>query len=116
VKRVFNGVLEGVNFATNKSDLTLNAKTILDGVAKTLTEWPDVKVEVGGYTDTQGNDAYNQKLSQARADSVMNYLISKGVDASRLTAVGYGEANPIADNNTAAGRSKNRRVELKQTH
>jgi OOP family OmpA-OmpF porin len=116
VKRVFNGVLEGVNFATNKADLTLNAKIILDGVAKTLSEWPDVKVEVGGYTDTQGNDAYNQKLSQARAESVMNYLISKGIDASRLTAVGYGEANPIADNNTAAGRAKNRRVELKQTH
>ena len=116
VKRVFNGVLEGVNFATNKADLTLNAKTILDGVAKTLGEWPDVKVEVGGYTDTEGNDAYNQKLSQARAESVMKYLISKGIDPSRLSAVGYGEANPIADNKTAAGRAKNRRVELKQTH
>ena len=111
---MFNGVLEGVNFATGKSDLTLNAKTIRNGVAQTLSDWPNVKVEVGGYTDTEGNDAFNQKLSQARADSVMNYLTSKGIDPSRLTAVGYGEANPIADNKTAAGRAKNRRVELKQ--
>jgi OmpA-OmpF porin, OOP family len=114
--RMFNGVLEGVDFATNKSDLTLNAKTILNGVVQTLGEWPDVKVEVGGYTDTQGDETHNQKLSQARAESVMKYLISKGIDPSRLTAKGYGEANPIADNTTAAGRAKNRRVELKQTH
>ena len=116
VKRVFNGVLEGVNFATNKATLTSDSKQILDRVAQTLSEWPDVKVEVGGHTDSQGNDAYNQKLSQARAESVMNYLVSKGIDASRLTAVGYGEAQPLGDNNSAAGRAKNRRVELKQIH
>ena len=112
--KVFNAVLEGVNFATNSSQLTLNSKTILDGVANALSEWPDVKVEVGGHTDSRGNDTANVKLSQARAETVMKYLGSKGIDLSRLSARGSGETMPIADNETPDGRAKNRRVELKQ--
>ena len=111
--KVFNAVLEGVNFATNSSRLTAASMQVLDKVAGTLNEWPDVKVEIGGHTDSQGNDASNLKLSQARAESVRKYLVSKGVDASRLTAKGYGETVPMADNNTAEGRAQNRRVELK---
>src|SRR5262249_54417201 len=101
VKRVFNGVLEGVNFTSGSNNLTADSKTILDNVAKTLQEWPDVKVEVQGHTDSQGKDDSNMKLSQSRAESVKSYLVSKGVDASRLTAQGYGETKPIADNATA---------------
>ncbi|HEV8377086.1 MAG TPA: OmpA family protein [Candidatus Polarisedimenticolia bacterium] len=111
--KMFNAVLEGVNFATNSSRLTADSMQILDKVADTLKEWPDVKVEIGGHTDSQGNDASNLKLSGARAESVRKYLVSKGVDGSRLTAKGYGETVPIADNGTAAGRAQNRRVELK---
>jgi OOP family OmpA-OmpF porin len=114
VARVFNGILEGVNFASNSSKLTAASLEDLDEVAKTLQEWPDVKVEVGGHTDSQASDAFNMKLSQARAESVMKYLVSKGVDPSRLTAKGYGETRPLADNGTADGRAKNRRVELNQ--
>ena len=114
VARVFNGVLEGVNFATGSTNLTADSKTILDGVAKTLQEWPDVNVEIQGHTDSQASDDFNMKLSQARAESVKKYLVSKGVDASRLTTKGYGETKPIADNATADGRAKNRRVELSQ--
>ena len=72
-----------------------------------------LKVELGGHTDSSGDDKVNQALSQRRADSVKKYLAGKGIAADRLTAVGYGEAQPIADNKTKAGRQENRRVELK---
>lgn len=107
-------ILEGVNFETDSATLTPEATTILDRVAESLVYWKDVKFEVGGHTDSVGADTYNQKLSQRRAQSVMDYLASKGVDAARMTAKGYGEKAPIADNKTAEGRAKNRRVALKQ--
>jgi outer membrane protein OmpA-like peptidoglycan-associated protein len=107
-------VLEGVHFATAKAVLTNDSRTILDIVARSLADWPEVRVEIGGHTDSRGADAYNLKLSQERADAVRAYLIERGVAPERLTAKGYGEANPIADNGSEAGRSKNRRVELKR--
>ena len=78
-----------------------------------MTAEPLVKAEVQGHTDNVGDAAKNKALSQKRADAVAKYLVSKGVDASRLTSVGYGSEMPIADNKTAAGKSKNRRVEFK---
>jgi outer membrane protein OmpA-like peptidoglycan-associated protein len=107
-------VLEGVHFDTGKATLTENSKTILDIVARSLTDWPEVKVEVGGHTDSVGSDKTNNELSQRRAESVRAYLIECGIAADRLTARGYGKTKPIADNGTAAGREKNRRVELKR--
>ncbi len=107
-------VLEGVNFEYNSAKLTPASTAILDKVAASLVDWSDVKVEVDGHTDGRGADAYNMKLSQARAEAVRDYLISKGVAASRLTAKGFGKTRPIADNKTDAGRAKNRRVELNQ--
>jgi outer membrane protein OmpA-like peptidoglycan-associated protein len=77
-----------------------------------MNQNPGMKLNIAGHTDWVGSDEYNQKLSDSRAASVMNYLISKGVDASRIKSKGYGESTPIADNKTAAGRAKNRRVEL----
>ena len=107
-------VLEGVHFDTGKATLTENSKTILDIVARSLTDWPEVKVEVGGHTDSTGSDKINNELSQRRAESVRAYLIERGIAPDRLTAKGYGKSKPIADNATKNGREKNRRVELKR--
>lgn len=108
-------VLRGVNFDFDKASLTTNAKTILDGVSSALGSAPAVTVEIGGHTDAKGSDEYNQKLSERRAASVVQYLIGSGVDAGRMTSQGYGEAQPVADNETDEGRELNRRVELKVT-
>jgi outer membrane protein OmpA-like peptidoglycan-associated protein len=105
--------LRGVKFHNDSALLTDDAKQILDGVAATLSNQPNLAIEIGGYTDAVGNDQYNQKLSQNRAESVRQYLIGKGVPASGLSAYGYGESNPIADNETAEGREANRRVEFR---
>jgi outer membrane protein OmpA-like peptidoglycan-associated protein len=107
--------LRGVNFDFDKATLTLNAKTILDDVAAALLAAPDIRFEIGGHTDSKGSDSYNQHLSEQRANSVMQYLGEHGVEAPRMTAAGYGETQPIADNNTDEGREINRRVELKIT-
>ena len=102
--------LEGVNFAFNKADLTAESRPVLDDVATGLKNHPRVKVEIQGHTDSIGADAYNLKLSQRRAESVREYLISDGVSADQLVAKGYGESQPIASNKTDEGRAKNRRV------
>ncbi|HEY3176362.1 MAG TPA: OmpA family protein [Candidatus Polarisedimenticolia bacterium] len=105
-------VLEGVNFETNKAELTPDSVVVLEKVARSLKDWPEVRVEVGGHTDSSGASGYNMDLSRRRAEAVKAYLEAKGIDASRLTAKGYGESRPTADNKTAAGKAKNRRVEL----
>ena len=84
----------------------------LNTVVTILNENPTYKVQIDGHTDAQGKDEYNQTLSDERAASVKAYLVSKGIDEARLSSAGYGETKPVADNNTAAGRAKNRRVEM----
>ncbi|HEV8124497.1 MAG TPA: OmpA family protein [Gemmatimonadales bacterium] len=110
-----NVVLQGVNFVVNKAELTIDAKKILDFVAQSLNANAEVTFEVQGHASSEGSDSYNMNLSQRRAESVRAYLISKGVAASRMTAKGYGETMPIADNATEDGRKQNRRVELVRT-
>lgn len=105
-------VLEGVNFDNDSARLRADATATLDQTAATLKEWGEVKIEVAGHTDSVSSDAYNEKLSQRRAEAVRAYLIGKGIAAERLSAKGYGESQPIADNDSAEGRAKNRRVEL----
>jgi len=105
-------ILEGVNFETGKAELTPESRAILDGVAESLVANEEIRVQVGGHTDSRGSAALNKRLSAARAESVRQYLISKGVAADRLTAAGFGPSRPIASNKTAAGRAQNRRVEL----
>jgi outer membrane protein OmpA-like peptidoglycan-associated protein len=106
-------VIEGVRFETNSAVLTGQATTVLDHVAASLNGQKNIKVEIDGHTDNVGSPAYNLLLSQQRAESVRQYLIGKGVDASRMTTQGFGETRPVASNKTAEGRDANRRVEFK---
>ncbi|MFH2080332.1 MAG: OmpA family protein [Pseudomonadota bacterium] len=105
-------VLDGVNFDFDKATLRQEDIVIIDKDVTGLDKWGNVNIEVAGHTDSRGSDKYNMKLSQRRAEAVRNYLISKGIAADRLTAKGYGESQPVADNATDEGRFKNRRVEL----
>jgi outer membrane protein OmpA-like peptidoglycan-associated protein len=103
----------GVLFVTNKSDLLPGAQVKLGQVADALgTQDTESKIVVNGYTDSQGTPAYNQDLSQRRAQSVRDYLVTRGIATDRITAVGFGLNNPVADNATAEGRANNRRVEI----
>jgi OOP family OmpA-OmpF porin len=106
----------GVNFEPKSFDLTEQSKLILDEAAITINASPEIsKIEVQAHTDYKGSGEANLKLSEKRASSVRDYLVSRGVSENRLVAKGYGESLPIADNKTAEGRAKNRRVELKIT-
>jgi outer membrane protein OmpA-like peptidoglycan-associated protein len=106
-------ILHGVNFDFDKAHLTPNAKAILDEVVGALQSRKDMFVEIDGHTDGRGSVHYNQKLSEARAAAVKDYLVEHGVDAGHLSSKGFGKSRPIADNNTDEGRELNRRVELK---
>jgi OmpA-OmpF porin, OOP family len=103
-------------FETGSDKLKLESLSSLDELALILARNPEVNLTIEGHTDNVGEDAYNLELSQKRAEAVRAYLVSKGVSPSRLTAIGYGETKPVADNTKAAGRSKNRRVELKTAY
>lgn len=105
--------LPGVNFETNSDRLLPGAADVLDEAAATLRRNPNIVVAVEGHTDSDGETQYNESLSQRRAATVRDYLIARGVEADRLTALGYGESRPIADNSTATGKAQNRRVVLR---
>lgn len=101
-----------VNFAFNSSELSSSAKTNLDKLAKVLVNNPDTNINIYGHTNNKGTDAYNMTLSEKRANSVVNYLASHGVKRNRMFAKGMGESDPVATNETEAGRAENRRVEF----
>lgn len=103
-------ILDAVYFRTDKADIRSKSFKLLDNVAGVLKSHPTLTVRVEGHTDSQGDDAHNLDLSQRRAQSVVAYLVKKGVAAERLTAQGFGETAPIADNRTNKGRAANRRV------
>jgi len=108
-----NWVLIGVNFEFGKSSLTPEAYPILVNAVQVLLSNPGMKVEIQGHTDIIGSESFNQKLSEQRAETVKRFLVAKGVEASRLSTVGFGFSNPISDNKTAEGRGLNRRIEFK---
>jgi len=108
-----SGVLEGINFELNSAKIETMSYPVLDEAARALKNSPRTVVEIGGHTDSTGKAALNQTLSQKRADAVRNYLVSRGVAASQITIKGYGAAYPIASNEAAEGRAKNRRIEFK---
>ena len=116
VERVGEGIVvefsSNVLFAFDKSDLSAEAKTSLDKLVKVLDSYPDTDIEVQGHTDSKGSLAYNQNLSENRAAVVSGYLKDKKIEYSRITIKGFGETVPKYDNETADGRSQNRRVEF----
>ncbi|MEO1481725.1 MAG: OmpA family protein [Myxococcota bacterium] len=110
--KTFTGKIEGINFATGSSRLTPDSLPILDRAVDVLKEFPDLRLRISGHTDSTGSAAGNERISQARADSVVAYMVSKGIAAERLEGKGFGEAKPIADNGTSQGRAANRRIEF----
>jgi outer membrane protein OmpA-like peptidoglycan-associated protein len=108
----FTGVIKGVNFATGKATLTKGSYKTLDQVVKVLQDYPSVKLEISGHTDDTGKHDKNVQLSQDRAESVKAYLVSKGIDESRLKAAGYGPDKPLIPGKSARARAANRRVEF----
>lgn len=117
VERVGEGIRlvlkeDAVRFDTNKSTLTHQAVLNLDKLVKVFSDYPDTNVVIYGYTDSSGSAEYNLKLSAQRAESVKNYLVSKGLVSSRFSVQGLGIADPIATNETAEGKAQNRRVEF----
>jgi len=107
--------LPDVTFAVNSSTISPNMRQTLDGVAQSMVNYPNSLIDVMGHTDSTGSDQYNLNLSRQRAESVANYLVSRGVSRARLETIGYGEQYPVADNTTEAGRAQNRRVEIRIT-
>ena len=103
----------GATFASDSANITSSFYSALNGIAQSLNNYPETRIQVNGYTDSTGNDAHNQELSQRRANAVAQYLVAQGVSSSRIVANGFGSSNPIASNSTQEGRLQNRRVEIK---
>ena len=103
----------GITFAYDSSAVQPQFQRTLDQVAQTLAEYKETYIDVYGHTDATGSDAYNQALSERRAIAVADYLAGRGVQAARIATRGYGKTQPIASNDTDAGRAANRRVEIK---
>ena len=104
--------LEPITFAVNSAEITAEGQAVLADVVEFMNGNPDVNVEIGGHTDSDGDDAVNLELSQNRADSVMTFLVSEGVAAERMTTAGFGETQPIAGNDTPENKAINRRIEF----
>ena len=111
VKKVLEFAKRGIQFQTNSNQLKSSSLTVLNEIAEIMKNNPAYNLKIGGHTDSQGKAESNQKLSENRAKTCFDFLVNKGIAASRMTYTGYGEAQPIADNNTATGRATNRRVE-----
>lgn len=105
-------IKQRINFATGKATILADSFPVLDDVAQVLKDYPNLKVEIQGHTDNVGDELANQRLSKERADSVFEYILTKGVAANRMVTAGYGESRPIDTNSTESGKQNNRRVEF----
>ena len=103
----------GITFGFDRYDLQPQFRPTLDQIAETLKAYPETMIDIYGHTDSTGTDAYNQTLSENRARSVASYLVARGVQPVRTATQGFGESQPIADNDTADGQAANRRVEIR---
>ncbi|HZP42261.1 MAG TPA: OmpA family protein [Candidatus Binatia bacterium] len=107
------GTVGETYFDFDKAEIKAHdGRGVLDEIVKTMRDNPSLRVVVEGHTDAIGSDAYNQRLSERRANAVKRYLVAQGIDASRIDTRGFGKSKPVADNGTAAGRAKNRRAEI----
>jgi len=105
-------VTTGIRFDVNKSTIKPESMGVLNSIAKLMEEHQDIRFSVEGHTDSDGDDASNQKLSEERAASVKNALVDLGIDTSRFETKGFGESNPVDENSTPEGKANNRRVEF----
>ena len=118
IKRVGENQLQivmpgNLTFKTNSSAVSPNSYEVLNSISKVLKEYDETSISIEGYTDSTGSDNINLSLSKERADGVYYYLNGRGIPKTRMSSVGYGKKNPIADNSTEQGREQNRRVEIK---
>ncbi|MBN8614057.1 MAG: OmpA family protein [Deltaproteobacteria bacterium] len=104
-------VLEGILFESGSANIDPASNERLDRVVEYMTHMVNARIRIAGHTDNVGNPQRNQALSQSRAEAVRSYLVSHGIDGSRVEAVGYGDTQPVAPNDTEAGRAQNRRIE-----
>lgn len=109
-------ILRGIQFDTASSKIKPESYFVLEQTLQTVKDYPRRPIVIIGHTDNQGGTVYNQKLSEARANAVRNFFVENGVASWRVTAVGVGEANPIATNRTYKGRAMNRRIEVDFKH
>lgn len=113
VKQLFQKALQGIQFESGRAVIKKISYPIMDAISKVMVDNPSYKLIIGGHTDNVGSDDTNMTLSKMRADAVSNYLISKQIDPLRISSFGFGESTPVDSNETAAGRTRNRRVEFK---
>src|SRR4029077_17087034 len=109
----FTGVVKGINFRRNSADIKASSFPLLKEAVSVFKEYPALRVEISGHTSDEGKRDFNMKLSRKRAEAVKLFLVSAGVDESRVGTVGYGHEKPIADNETKEGKEKNRRIEFR---
>ena len=112
VQKQLNEYAKTILFDTGKSSIKAQSAAVLGDIINILKEYPTAKFTVEGHTDSIGSEKLNQRLSDSRANSVKEYLVENGIDAFRLSALGYGESKPIDSNKTRTGRANNRRVEI----
>lgn len=108
----FSGVVKGILFETGKSEIRTKSFNVLNQAVEIFKKYPSIRVEIQGHTDDRGRESYNQKLSEARAEAVREYLVAQGIDASRITSRGFGPSSPVASNKSKRGRAENRRIEF----
>jgi outer membrane protein OmpA-like peptidoglycan-associated protein len=108
-------IMRGIMFNNNTAEITFDSFQWLDPIVTSLKEYPEIEIEARAYSDAMGNFGKSMQLTQMRAEAVRQYIINQGIDSQRVRAVGFGPANPIADNRTAAGRAQNRRIEIVRT-
>jgi outer membrane protein OmpA-like peptidoglycan-associated protein len=101
-----------INFGSNSAALAEDSVAFLNSIAEIISRCPDLNIQVAGHTDSDGDARYNQSLSEARANAVLSYLVGAGIEADRVRSVGYGEAEPLAPNDTAENKLRNRRIEF----
>ncbi len=108
-------ILEGVSFSSGSTTMTYSSYPFIDPIVREMKKYPEIEIEIRGHTDSVGKYESNMRLSRKRAESVKTYLVRKGIESRRIHAVGFGPSSPVADNRTAAGRGKNRRIEIVRT-